>query len=42
MLSPAGITHLVTRLERDGLVRREMDPSDRRKWWTLTRLRSAA
>ena len=34
MLSPAGITHLVTRLERDGLVRREVDPSDRRKWYT--------
>lgn len=34
MLSPAGTTHLVTRLERDGLVRREVDPSDRRKWFT--------
>src|SRR3954470_20621817 len=31
LLSPAGITHLVTRLERDGLVRREVDPADRRK-----------
>ena len=35
MLSPAGVTHLVTRLERDGLVRREVDPSDRRKWFTV-------
>jgi DNA-binding MarR family transcriptional regulator len=34
MLSPAGTTHLVTRLERDGLVRREVDPADRRKWFT--------
>jgi DNA-binding MarR family transcriptional regulator len=35
MLSPAGTTHLVTRLERDGLVRREVDPDDRRKWFTV-------
>lgn len=28
MLSPAGVTHPVTRLERGGLVRREVDPSD--------------
>jgi len=35
MLSPAGITHLVTRLERDGLVNREVDPADRRKWFTV-------
>ena len=35
LLSPAGITHLVTRLERDRLVRREIDPSDRRKWYTV-------
>jgi DNA-binding MarR family transcriptional regulator len=35
LLSPAGITHLVTRLERDQLVRREIDPSDRRKWYTV-------
>jgi DNA-binding MarR family transcriptional regulator len=35
MLSPAGITHLVTRLERDGLVKREADPADRRKWFTV-------
>jgi DNA-binding MarR family transcriptional regulator len=34
-LSPAGVTHLVTRLERDGLVRREVDPTDRRKWFTV-------
>src|SRR5215471_13540487 len=35
MLSPAGITHLVTLLERDGLVKREPDPADRRKWFTV-------
>jgi DNA-binding MarR family transcriptional regulator len=35
LLSPAGTTHLVTRLERDGLVRREVDPADGRKWFTL-------
>lgn len=35
MLSPAGITHLVTRLERDGLVERVVDPVDRRKWFTV-------
>ncbi len=35
LLSPAGTTHLVTRLERDRLVRREVDPSDRRKWFTV-------
>jgi DNA-binding MarR family transcriptional regulator len=35
MLSPAGTTHLVTRLERDGLVKREVDPADRRKWFTV-------
>ena len=34
-LSPAGTTHLVTRLERDGMVRREVDPADRRKWFTV-------
>lgn len=34
-LSPAGITHLVTRLERDGKVRREVDSADRRKWYTV-------
>jgi DNA-binding MarR family transcriptional regulator len=35
LLSPAGTTHVVTRLERDGLVRREADPSDGRKWFTV-------
>jgi len=35
MLSPAGMSHLVTRLERDGLVRREVDPSDGRKWFAV-------
>jgi len=35
LLSPAGTTHLVTRLERDGMVRREIDPADRRKWFTV-------
>ena len=35
MLSPAGTTHLVTRLERDGLVRRVADPADGRKWFTV-------
>lgn len=35
LLSPAGTTHLVTRLERDGLVRREIDADDRRKWFTV-------
>jgi DNA-binding MarR family transcriptional regulator len=31
LLSPPGTTHLVTRLERDNLVRREVDPTDRRR-----------
>ncbi len=35
MLSPAGMTHLVTRLERDGLVQREPDPTDRRKFYAV-------
>ncbi len=35
LLSPAGTTHLVTRLEGDRLVRREVDPNDRRKWFTV-------
>ena len=35
LLSPAGTTHLVTRLERDGMVRREVDPTDGRKWFTV-------
>lgn len=32
VLSPAGLTHLATRLERDGLVERGVDPSDRRSF----------
>lgn len=35
LLSPAGTTHLVTRLERDRMLRREVDPTDRRKWFTV-------
>lgn len=35
LLSPAGATHLVTRLERDGMLRREVDPTDRRKWFAV-------
>ncbi len=35
LLSPAGTTHLVTRLERDRLVRREVDPSDGRRWFSV-------
>jgi DNA-binding MarR family transcriptional regulator len=35
LLSPAGATHLVTRLERDRMVRREVDPTDRRKWYAV-------
>jgi DNA-binding MarR family transcriptional regulator len=35
MLSPAGTTHLVTRLERSGLLRREVDPADRRRWYAV-------
>jgi DNA-binding MarR family transcriptional regulator len=35
LLSPAGATHLVTRLERDGWVRRVVDPSDRRKSYAV-------
>jgi DNA-binding MarR family transcriptional regulator len=35
LLSPAGLTHLVTRLERDGLARREVDPGDGRKWFAV-------
>jgi DNA-binding MarR family transcriptional regulator len=35
MLSPAGATHLVTRLERDRLLRREVDPADGRKWFAV-------
>ena len=32
MLSPAGLTHMVTRLERDRLVARAVDPADRRSF----------
>jgi DNA-binding MarR family transcriptional regulator len=32
LLSPSGLTHLVTRMERDGLVQREGDADDRRKF----------
>ena len=35
LLSPAGATHLVTRLERDRLLRREVDPADGRKWFAV-------
>lgn len=47
VLSPSGVTHLVTRLERDGLVQRIVDDADRRSFFAaLTaegykRLRSA-
>jgi DNA-binding MarR family transcriptional regulator len=34
-LSPAGTTHLVTRLERDGHVRREAGETDRRQWFAV-------
>src|SRR5262245_52824298 len=32
MLSPSGLTHLVTRMERDGLIRRTPDQADGRKF----------
>jgi DNA-binding MarR family transcriptional regulator len=35
LLSPSGLTHLVTRMERDGLVAREGDPADGRKFHTV-------
>ena len=35
MLSPSGLTHLVTRMERDGLLRREVDPDDGRKFYAV-------
>jgi DNA-binding MarR family transcriptional regulator len=34
-LSPAGLTHLVTRLERDRLLAREVDAADRRGYHTV-------
>src|SRR3989442_9361461 len=38
LLTPSGLTHLVTRLERDGLVRRSVDEADHRSFFaTLTR-----
>ena len=33
VLSPSGVTHLVTRLERDGLVQRIVDEDDRRSFF---------
>lgn len=33
LLSPAGMTHLITRLERDDLVQREPDVADGRKFY---------
>ena len=33
LLSASGVTHLVTRLERDGLVRRVVDEGDRRSFF---------
>lgn len=35
LLSPSGLTHLVTRMERDGLLAREPDRVDRRKFFTV-------
>jgi DNA-binding MarR family transcriptional regulator len=33
VLTPSGVSHLVTRLERDGLVRRVVDDADRRSFF---------
>jgi len=33
VLSPSGVTHLVTRLERDGLLQRVVDEGDRRSFF---------
>ena len=33
VLSPSGVTHLVTRLERDGLIQRIVDEADRRSFF---------
>ena len=33
LLTPSGVTHLVTRLERDGLVTRSVDDDDRRSFF---------
>lgn len=35
LLSPSGLTHLVTRLERSGLVERLVDPEDGRKFFAV-------
>ena len=35
MLSPSGLTHLVTRMERDGLIRRDVDAGDGRKFYAV-------
>jgi DNA-binding MarR family transcriptional regulator len=38
LLTPSGVTHLVTRLEHDGLVNRSVDEDDRRSFFAaLTR-----
>jgi DNA-binding MarR family transcriptional regulator len=38
VLTPSGLTHLVTRLERKGLLHRVVDPDDRRSFFAeLTR-----
>ncbi len=35
MLSPSGVSHLVTRLERNGLVQRVVDEHDRRSFFAV-------
>ena len=35
MLTPSGVTHLVTRLERAGLIERVVDPDDRRSFFAV-------
>ena len=35
VLSPAGVTHLISRLERGGLVGRTVDPEDRRGFFAI-------
>jgi DNA-binding MarR family transcriptional regulator len=35
LLSNSGLTHLVTRMEREGLLSRENDAADRRKFFTV-------
>ena len=34
VLTPSGVTHLVTRLEKEGLLRRTVDEDDRRSFFT--------